>query len=81
MDMGAFPEDKKIPLDVIINMWVEMYDLEDATAFAVLVDLSNRNLLTLVKDPRYMQLFMISSLCSHLTNLAWILLQVWCYVH
>lgn len=53
MDMGAFPEDKKIPLDVIINMWVEMYDLEDATAFAVLVDLSNRNLLTLVKDPRY----------------------------
>ncbi|CAG7912006.1 unnamed protein product, partial [Brassica rapa] len=53
MDMGAFPEDKKIPLDVIINMWVEMYDLEDATAFAVLVDLSNRNLLTLVKDPRF----------------------------
>ncbi|KAJ0266414.1 disease resistance protein [Hirschfeldia incana] len=53
MDMGAFPEDRKIPLDVIINMWVEMYDLEDATAFAVLVDLSNRNLLTLVKDPRF----------------------------
>ncbi|KAF8115254.1 hypothetical protein N665_0029s0092 [Sinapis alba] len=53
IDMGAFPEDKKIPLDVIINMWVEMYDLEDATAFAVLVDLSNRNLLTLVKDPRF----------------------------
>ncbi|KAF2538371.1 hypothetical protein F2Q70_00006679 [Brassica cretica] len=25
MDMGAFPEDKKIPLDVIINMWVEMF--------------------------------------------------------
>nr|BAJ34016.1 unnamed protein product [Eutrema halophilum] len=53
LDMGAFPEDKKIPLDVIINMWVEMHDLEDATAFAVLVDLSNRNLLTLVKDPRF----------------------------
>ncbi|CAH2074138.1 unnamed protein product, partial [Thlaspi arvense] len=53
LDMGAFPEDKKIPLDVIINMWVEMHGLEDATAFAVLVDLSNRNLLTLVKDPRF----------------------------
>lgn len=52
LDMGAFPEDKKIPLDVIISMWVEMHDLEDASAFAVLVDLSNRNLLTLVKDPR-----------------------------
>ncbi|VVB05429.1 unnamed protein product [Arabis nemorensis] len=52
LDMGAFPEDKKIPLDVIINMWVEMHDLEEETAFALLVDLSNKNLLTLVKDPR-----------------------------
>ncbi|VVB13236.1 unnamed protein product [Arabis nemorensis] len=52
LDMGAFPEDKKIPLDVIINMWVEMHDLEEETAFTLLVDLSNKNLLTLVKDPR-----------------------------
>ncbi|KFK23626.1 hypothetical protein AALP_AAs65482U000100 [Arabis alpina] len=52
LDMGAFPEDKKIPLDVIINMWVQMHDLEEETAFAILVDLSNKNLLTLVKDPR-----------------------------
>ncbi|CAH8324421.1 unnamed protein product [Eruca vesicaria subsp. sativa] len=52
LDLGAFPEDKKIPLDVIINMWVELHDLEEETAFAVLVDLSHKNLLTLVKDPR-----------------------------
>ena len=52
LDLGAFPEDKKIPLDVIINMWVELHDLEEETAFAVLVDLSDKNLLTLVKDPR-----------------------------
>ena len=51
--LGAFPEDKKIPLDVLINVLVELHDLEDATAFAVIVDLANRNLLTLVKDPRY----------------------------
>ncbi|KFK23237.1 hypothetical protein AALP_AAs45051U000100, partial [Arabis alpina] len=52
LDMGAFPEDKKIPIGVIINRWVEMHDLEEETAFALLVDLSNKNLLTLVKDPR-----------------------------
>lgn len=52
LDLGAFPEDKKIPLDVLISTLVELHDLEDATAFAVLVDLANRNLLTLVKDPR-----------------------------
>ncbi|KAG7601180.1 NB-ARC [Arabidopsis thaliana x Arabidopsis arenosa] len=51
--LGAFPEDKKIPLDVLINVLVELHDLEDATAFAVIVDLANRNLLTLVKDPRF----------------------------
>ncbi|CAL9241491.1 unnamed protein product [Arabidopsis halleri] len=53
LDMGAFPEGKKIPVDVLINMLVEIHDLETATAFDVLVDLANRNLLTLVKDPTY----------------------------
>ncbi|EOA19982.1 hypothetical protein CARUB_v10000246mg [Capsella rubella] len=53
LELGAFPEDKKIPLDVLINVLVELHDLEDTTAFAVIVDLANRNLLTLVKDPRF----------------------------
>ncbi|KFK29941.1 nbs-lrr resistance protein [Arabis alpina] len=52
LDLGAFPEDKKIPVDVLINMWIEIHDLEEANAFATLVDLSHRNLLTLGKDPR-----------------------------
>ncbi|XP_010526003.1 PREDICTED: probable disease resistance protein At4g33300 [Tarenaya hassleriana] len=52
MDLGAFPEDKKIPLDVLINMWVGIHDIEEEEAFKVLVDLSDKNLLTLVKDPR-----------------------------
>ncbi|KAF8405132.1 hypothetical protein HHK36_010030 [Tetracentron sinense] len=52
LDLGAFPEDKKIPLDVLINMWVEMHDLDKEEAFAIVIELSNKNLLTLVKDAR-----------------------------
>ncbi|KAF2309892.1 hypothetical protein GH714_005517 [Hevea brasiliensis] len=52
LDLGCFPEDKKIPLDVLINMWVEIHDLDEEEAFAILVELSDKNLLTLVKDAR-----------------------------
>ncbi|KAM6544142.1 hypothetical protein CsatB_008589 [Cannabis sativa] len=52
LDLGAFPEDKKIPLDVLINMWVEVHDIDEEEAFAILVELANKNLLTLVKDSR-----------------------------
>ncbi|PON99183.1 Powdery mildew resistance protein [Trema orientale] len=52
LDLGAFPEDKKIPLDVLINMWVELHDIDGEEAFAILVELANKNLLTLVKDAR-----------------------------
>lgn len=50
LDLGSFPEDKKIPLDVLINMWMEIHDLDEEDAFAILVELSNKNLLTLVQD-------------------------------
>ncbi|KAK3025218.1 hypothetical protein RJ639_044566 [Escallonia herrerae] len=52
LDLGAFPEDKKIPLDVLINIWVEIHDIPEVEAFAILVELSNKNLLNLVKDAR-----------------------------
>ncbi|KAF8024261.1 hypothetical protein BT93_F1453 [Corymbia citriodora subsp. variegata] len=52
LDMGSFPEDTKIPLDVLINMWVEIHDIDEEEAFAVVVELSNKNLITLVKDVR-----------------------------
>ncbi|KAH8488109.1 hypothetical protein H0E87_023976 [Populus deltoides] len=52
LDLGSFPEDKKIPLDVLINVWVEIHDLDDEEAFAILVELSDKNLLTLVRDAR-----------------------------
>ncbi|XP_022773102.1 probable disease resistance protein At4g33300 [Durio zibethinus] len=52
LDLGSFPEDKKIPLDVLINMWVEIHDIDEEDAFAILVELADKNLLTLVKDAR-----------------------------
>lgn len=53
LDLGAFPEDKKIPLDVLINIWVEIHDLFQDDAFAVLYELAEKNLLSLVNDARY----------------------------
>ncbi|KAM0908136.1 hypothetical protein ACQ4PT_015667 [Festuca glaucescens] len=50
LDLGCFPEDKKIPLDVLINIWMEIHDLDEPDAFAILMELSNKNLLTLVND-------------------------------
>ncbi|XP_074302484.1 putative disease resistance protein At4g33300 [Silene latifolia] len=52
LDLASFPEDMKIPLDVLINMWVEIHDVDEAEAFAILVELSEKHLLTLVKDSR-----------------------------
>ncbi|KAL4312266.1 hypothetical protein GQ457_01G009940 [Hibiscus cannabinus] len=52
LDLGSFPEDKKIPLDVLVNMWVEIHNIDEEEAFAILLELSEKNLLTLVKDAR-----------------------------
>lgn len=56
LDLGAFPEDRKIPLEILINMWVEVHDMDGPEAFAILVELSDKNLLTLVKEERYVGL-------------------------
>lgn len=53
LDLGSFPEDKKIPLDVLINIWTELHDIDDEEAFAIILELSNKNLLTLLKEERY----------------------------
>ncbi|GMJ02640.1 ADR1-like 1 [Hibiscus trionum] len=52
LDLGSFPEDKKIPLDVLVNTWVEIHNIDEEEAFAILMELSEKNLLTLVKDAR-----------------------------
>jgi len=53
LDLCSFPEDRKIPLEILINMWVEIHDIREAEAYAIVVELSNKNLLTLVKEARY----------------------------
>ncbi|KAL2318627.1 hypothetical protein Fmac_032503 [Flemingia macrophylla] len=52
LDLCSFPEDKRIPLDVLINMWVEIHDIPETEAYAIVVELSNKNLITLMKDAR-----------------------------
>ncbi|KAL9330557.1 hypothetical protein ACSQ67_000167 [Phaseolus vulgaris] len=52
LDLCAFPEDRKIPLEILINMWVEIHDIREAEGYAIVVELSNKNLLTLVKEAR-----------------------------
>ncbi|KZV45204.1 putative disease resistance protein [Dorcoceras hygrometricum] len=68
LDLGAFPEDKKIPLDILVNMWVELHNIEEDDVFSILVELSDKNLLTLVKDARagekYSTYYEIS-VCQH----------------
>ncbi|CAI0558469.1 unnamed protein product [Linum tenue] len=80
LDLGSFPEDKKIPLDVLINMWVEIHDVDEEEAFAILVELADKNLLTLVKDARAGDLYssyhdisvsqhdVLRDLAIHMTN-------------
>ncbi|KAJ0714419.1 putative P-loop containing nucleoside triphosphate hydrolase [Helianthus annuus] len=67
-DLGSFPEDKKIPLDVLINVWTELHDIDEEEGYAVLDKLSSKNLLTLVKDSRagdrYSSYYEIS-VCQH----------------
>ncbi|CAI8588808.1 unnamed protein product [Vicia faba] len=50
MDMGLFPEDQRIPVTILIDMWAELYDLdEDGTkAMAIIHDLITRNLINVI---------------------------------
>ncbi|KAK7383094.1 hypothetical protein VNO78_28762 [Psophocarpus tetragonolobus] len=52
LDLCSFPEDRKIPLEILINIWVEIHDIHESEAYAIVVELSNKNLLTLVKEAR-----------------------------
>ncbi|KAI3737064.1 hypothetical protein L2E82_27059 [Cichorium intybus] len=52
LDLGCFPEDKTMPLDVLINIWTELHDIDEEETFAIIHELSDKNLLTLVRDAR-----------------------------
>ncbi|KAE8679892.1 putative disease resistance protein [Hibiscus syriacus] len=52
LDLGSFPEDKKNPLDVHVNLWVEIHNIDEEEVFSFLMEISDKNLLTLVKGAR-----------------------------
>ncbi|KAJ6907462.1 hypothetical protein NC651_018005 [Populus alba x Populus x berolinensis] len=48
MDLGSFPEDQRIPATTLIDMWAELYNLDEDNAIANLHELSDRNLIEVV---------------------------------
>nr|POE89724.1 putative disease resistance protein [Quercus suber] len=50
MDLGSFPEDQRIPAAILIDMWAELYELDEdgINAIAHLQELTTRNLASLV---------------------------------
>lgn len=50
LDLGLFPEDQKIPASALMDMWVELYNLDDdgLDTLVHLLELSNRNLINLL---------------------------------
>ena len=48
--MHIFPEDEKIPASALMDMWVELYNLDEEGMHTIefLLELSSRNLLSLV---------------------------------
>ncbi|CAA3018058.1 probable disease resistance At5g66900 [Olea europaea subsp. europaea] len=53
LDLGLFPEDQRIPVAALKDMWVELYNLDEGGMYTLIYlhELSNRNLvnLTLVR--------------------------------
>ncbi|KAI3704366.1 hypothetical protein L1987_74584 [Smallanthus sonchifolius] len=50
LDLGSFPEDKRISANFLMDMWVELYNLDDEGIYTSenLLELSLRNLINLV---------------------------------
>lgn len=50
LDLGSFPEDQRISSPVLLDMWVESYDLDEQgiETYSNLLELSTRNLLNFV---------------------------------
>eukprot|EP01018_Ginkgo_biloba_P008453 Gb_07066 [translate_table: standard] len=51
LDLGSFPEDKKICTDALLDIWVYVRGLDWQDAFVILLELASRNLLTLTSNP------------------------------
>jgi hypothetical protein len=50
VDLGLFPEDQRIPVTALVDMWATLYNLdEDGTKAMVIVhDLNTRNLINVI---------------------------------
>uniref|UniRef100_A0A6M2EY51 RPW8 domain-containing protein n=1 Tax=Populus davidiana TaxID=266767 RepID=A0A6M2EY51_9ROSI len=48
MDLGSFPEDQRIPATTLIDMWAELYNLDEDDAIANLHKLSEMNLIEIL---------------------------------
>ncbi|KAG6729369.1 hypothetical protein I3842_01G025000 [Carya illinoinensis] len=48
MDIGSFPEDQRIRVASLIDMWEELYELDEVGTIANLLEISCRNLANLV---------------------------------
>ncbi|XP_059623794.1 probable disease resistance protein At5g66900 isoform X1 [Cornus florida] len=48
LDQGSFPEDQRIPATALIDIWVELYNLDEIRALANIYELSTRNLVNLI---------------------------------
>ena len=52
LDLGSFPEDRKISVDALLDIWVYVRKMEWHDAFAILLEFSSRNLLNLTSNLR-----------------------------
>ena len=69
MDLGSFPEDQKIPVTALIDMWAELHKLDQDGVYAVsnLHKLCSWNLLNLVVTRYTSFLFVFKIMTSFLT--------------
>ncbi|RDY11000.1 putative disease resistance protein, partial [Mucuna pruriens] len=58
MDLGLFPEDQRIPVAVLIDMWAELYNLDEngRNAMTVIHDLTTRNLINVLQRNKIVHL-------------------------
>ncbi|KAJ4950971.1 hypothetical protein NE237_027803 [Protea cynaroides] len=49
MDLASFPEDERIPASSLIDIWVELYGIDEVDAYINLLELSTQNLVTLIE--------------------------------
>ncbi|KAL8099212.1 hypothetical protein AgCh_031761 [Apium graveolens] len=47
LDLGSFPEDQRIPATTLMDIWAELYNMDDMDTYSNLLELAFRNLVNL----------------------------------